>query len=254
MATLEQRNGWFRIVYRYQGKKRSGSLNTQDQKKADFQLAKLELLLRRIKLGEASIPDESDPLDHLLKKTARKEQKENMRGKAAKPPKKKKLKLTIRDAWQRFKEALPFDSLEESTLKGMSTHVDHLVRLIGKTKALDECAKPVIQKYIDSRSKEPGRRGHNVSVQTIKKELRTLSTIWNWAIDEQLLKSPFLGRKLRYPKYTDKPPFQTISQIRGKIKRFSLTENQQAELWESVFLSVTEVNQVLDYVKNNLRH
>ena len=115
----------------------------------------------------------------------------------------------------------------------MATHSSHLSRILGTEKRLFDISKLVLQEYIDKRSKESGRYERNVSVQTIKKELRTFSTVWNWAKEGSLVEGVFPNKKLRYPKYEEKPPFQTIGQIRSKITRFNLSDikSRSTNIW-----------------------
>ena len=160
--------------------------------------------------------------------------------------------MTIKRAWKVFQDTLPNDALEASTLSGMQTHVDHLSRLIGPV-TLNQIDKPTLQRYIDDRSKEAGRYGRTVSVQTIKKELRTFSTIWNWMIEEKLVSHAFPSKKLRYPRSHEKPPFQTWKQIESRVARGGLTEFQIKELWDSLFLDVAQVEEALKYAKENAR-
>ena len=245
MASLETRNGRFRIVFRLEGQKFSRTLGTKDPSVANVQLAQLEHKIKKYEVGTLAIPSGCDPAEYLLNGSARK---------SAVPVKKAYISsVTIKQAWLIFKESLPAGSLEDSTLGGMKTHVDHLARLIGKTIKLSDIDKPCLQQYIDDRSQEAGRYGRNVSVQTIKKELRTFSTIWNWMKEEKLVSHAFPSRKLRYPKAAEKPPFQTWLQIESRIKRGSLTEHQIKELWDCLFLDVNQVKEALRHAKKHAR-
>ena len=51
MASLELRNGKYRIVFRYGGQKFSRTLMTLDRREAKHSLARLEDNLRRLELG-----------------------------------------------------------------------------------------------------------------------------------------------------------------------------------------------------------
>lgn len=244
MAHLETRNGWYRIVFSLKGERFSKSLSTQSERSANASLAKVEDNLHRFELGLIEIPSDRDPALFLLGKDSKKHTRETI---------KKELKsVGIKRAWKIFQDTLPTNALEDSTLSGMNTHVAHLARIIGSLK-LNQIDKPTLQKYIDKRSKESGRYGRTVSVQTIKKELRTFSTIWNWMIEEKLVSHAFPSKKLRYPKFHEKPPFQTWKQIDTRIKRGGLNEYRVKELWDSLFLDTTQVKAVLAHAKTNAR-
>lgn len=122
MATLENRNGWYRLIFRYGGKKVCKSLRTQDSRKANVRL------LKRLRLGEAVVPDLLDPISFIAgesepiasagnsRQTLLREQQLSTSG-------------GINTAWTFFLESIPNNSIEESTLKGMAT-LKSLNRLI----------------------------------------------------------------------------------------------------------------------------
>ncbi len=241
MATLESRNGWYRIVVRIAGKKFSRSLKTKDETASARCLAKIKDNLHRIELGALTIPEScQDPFEILLgpKKSVSTAQ---LSPKVATPS-------TIGHAWEEFKIRIPENSLEKTTLDGMEIHVRHLVRLIGVKRKLHEIEKPVLQQYVDDRSKEPGQNSQKLSPETIKKELRTFSTIWAWMAEAKLVSHSFPNHRLRFPKRSEKQPFQTLEQIEAKVERGGLTESQQSELWDTLFLNVKQVDDVVDHV------
>jgi integrase len=246
MASLEKRNGWYRIILRVDGTKYAKSLNTTNEQSANACLAKVKDNLHRLSLGLISIPEKIDPVAFLLGM----EQKATQTHTQKKPRK----SISIPKAWNLFNDTIPKNSLEGSTLSGMETHVQHLARIIGKKVPLSQIDKPILQRYVDQRATEPGRYNHTVSVQTIKKELRTLSTIWSWMRDRKRVLHAFPNKKLRYPKFQEKPPFQTWRQIETRIQRGNLSKYQIKELWDALFLNVTEVEDVLAFVKAQLKH
>lgn len=60
MASLEKRNGIFRVVFRFSGQKFSRSLKTSEEKSANLSLARLEDNLRRLELGTLSDQEARD--------------------------------------------------------------------------------------------------------------------------------------------------------------------------------------------------
>ena len=103
------------------------------------------------------------------------------------------------------------------------------------------------------RSKEPGRRG-NLSAATIRKELATLSSLWNWAVGQGYVKGPFPRKGLIFPKQEDKPAFQTWSQIERQIQEQGLSGKDANVLWECLYLSNSEIDKLLEFIKTESRY
>ncbi len=137
MASLESRNGRFRIVFRLQGQNFSKTLESQNPKAANVTLAQLEHRLGQYEIGGLVIPPDCDPVEFLL--SGKNKQK-------AKPTKKTYgSSVTILQAWTVFKESLPDNTLEESTLSGMNTHVEpRLSRTLRSMGCLGRLALPVV--------------------------------------------------------------------------------------------------------------
>ena len=148
MAHLETRNGWYRVVFQIKGERFAKSLSTKSEKSANACLAKVSDNLYRFELGLIDIPEGIDPLAFFLGQTGKERTRETVRAEIK--------SVTIKRAWKVFQDTLPNDALEQSTLSGMQTHVDHLSRLIGPV-TLNQIDKPTLQRYIDDRSQEAGR-------------------------------------------------------------------------------------------------
>ena len=59
---------------------------------------------------------------------------------------------------------------------------------------------------------------------------------------------------VRYSKTTEKPPFQTWQEIQRKISRNGLSEDGQKELWDYLFLTLPEIDQLLEHVEETAKH
>jgi hypothetical protein len=66
MPSLEQRNGRFRIVFRFAGQKISRSLKTGKEPDAEASFARLKDNLRRAELGHLVVPEGADVAAFLL--------------------------------------------------------------------------------------------------------------------------------------------------------------------------------------------
>ncbi len=73
---------------------------------------------------------------------------------------------------------------------------------------------------------------------TIRKTIATLWAVWNWAAKSGLLSGAFPNSGVRYPKGTEKPHFQTWKEIEMQIARGGLSDAEQADLWDCLFLTV----------------
>jgi integrase len=241
MASLEKRSGRYRISFRFGGQKFSRSLRTKDEREARASLARLEDNVRRSQLGTLMIPEGADIPTYLLSDG-------NL---SAKPT--AQACLTLEALLDEFFDTLPVRSLEQSTVAGMKIHRGHLLRILGPRFQVRKLTPRDLQGYVKQRSTEEGLRGRRVTGETIKKAIVTLQTVWHWGVTMDLLEGPFPNDSVKYPKATEKPPFQTCSDIRRQIEHRGLAAMQQQELWGFVFLSVPEIAELLAYVKQVAR-
>lgn len=238
MASLEKRPHGYRVVFMFGGEKIARSLQTKDPKQAKATLARMEDTLRRIELGTLPIPEGTDIATFLLSDG-------NL---TAKPRHEKPLTLTqIFDA---YFANLPAGANEQTTIDGMRLHQRHLERLIGSDFAVQRLTTSDLQTFIEKRSKEKGFRG-NVTATTIRKALVTFRTIWRWGMMTGKVTGTFPNRGLKYPKSSEKPPFQTWAEIDRQIQRGGLTAFEEAELWDCLYLTLPEIEELLAFVKTH---
>lgn len=120
---------------------------------------------------------------------------------------------------------------------------------------MDRLAFADLQRYVDARFKEIGKRGRLNSPVTIRKERTSLSGVWAWATRMSLGKTAFPNKELRHQKSDEKPPFQAWAEIERRIKQSELSGRDLSELWEGLFLTAAEIEQTLDFVESNVtRH
>jgi integrase len=70
----------------------------------------------------------------------------------------------------------------------------------------------------------------------------------------EFINNRFPNRGLKFPKADEKPPFQTWQEIERQIERGGLTEGQQKELWDCLFLTLSEIQEFLSFAKGTARH
>jgi integrase len=77
---------------------------------------------------------------------------------------------------------------------------------------------------------------------------------WNWGVHAGLAKVTFPNRGLKYPKADEKPPFQTWQEIERQIGQGGLSKLDQQGLWDCLFLTLAEIDELLVYVKEHAHH
>jgi integrase len=240
MASLEKRyDGRYRIVFCWQGKRRYHSLGKMPEREALSCLDRLEESLRFVDRGLLQVPPDAD-LGRFLVSGG----KLGVKATVDAP-------LTLGDLFKRYQAEHPEGVKESSTRSTESIHTAHLLRLLGSRTSARTITTETLQGYVNARSKEKGRGGRTVSHVTIQKELGTLSSIWNrWARPLGLLTGPAPTKGLVYAKVRAKPPFQTREQIERQLARGGLSAAEIKELWGSLFLTLSQIRELLDLVRS----
>jgi integrase len=83
-----------------------------------------------------------------------------------------------------------------------------------------------LQKYVT------GREG-KVQPGTMKMELISLRTAWNWGAAFGLVEGKFPNKGLRFPKSKEKPPFMTWDEVERRVTQGGLAK----ELWDCLYLT-----------------
>lgn len=246
MASLEKRGQSFRIVFRYGGIKYGRSLETTSERTAQAALARLEDNLHRLQIGTLEIPPQGDLASFLLADGR------------LRPTKAKKSATiqsddatTLASLFTQFWGNLPEGSLEKSTIDGMRIHQRQLEKHFGKSQLVQSLTLTQLQDYVAERSKDKGLHGRRVKATTIKKAIVTLRTVWNWGRQHELIDKELPAKGLKYPKGTEKPPFMTLAEVQKRVLKASVAE--AAELWECVFLTLNEIDELLHSVKRRAR-
>lgn len=204
MAWLEQRScGVFYLSFRYGGVRFKRSLGTKSKREAQSRKIRLEDTIRLVEAGRTELPADADVATFLLSEGRRAQ-------KAAVSD------LRLGDLCDRYRTQATPGKLEPSTIKMIEIHHRHFKRVMGERSRVSGLQAAQVQKYIDVRGREPGRRGGLVSGDTIVKEVSSLRSTWQWAIDAGLIRkttSPFEG--LRYPKTSELLPSAPLSRSRS---------------------------------------
>jgi integrase len=238
MAGLQERNGSYRILFRYAGKQHAFTLDgnpTEDLARA--KVGEVDLKLHQLKQRFISVPPEMDICEFL-----------KFEGRPAVVPKLTPGKTSLGSFRDQYLAAHR-SSLEKTTLDGIELHFGYFVEEWTESFPINDLDLLTLQKYVDGRTKDDGLNGRKVSAATIKKEIITLRTAWNWAKRAKIVKEPFPYVGLRYPRTTEKPPFMTKAEIERKIKPGGLTEAEEADLWDAMYPTTEETKSILKLIK-----
>ena len=240
MASLEYdvASNRYRLRFRYAGRAYKRSLKTTNQREARTVASRVDETIRLLEHGRLEIPPEADPAAFILS-----DGKSN--GKPTTPAIR-----TLEDLFTLYTEKLPTGAKEASTLEGEAIHRKHLLRHLKGSSLVRSLTAGDMQAYVEKRLQDKWR-GKAIRPDTIKKELTTFRLTWRWAVDQGYLNGPAPLKGVKLPKREEKPPFMTWEEIRRIIERGGLTAAEEAELWECLFLTHGEVQEVLDYVKEH---
>jgi integrase len=129
-------------------------------------------------------------------------------------------------------------AIEPNTLYTMTIHLDHLEETFGKRFMLSALTLAKLQSHITDRA-------NDVSPVTIKKELDTFRSVWNWGLRMKWVDGVFPCKGLVYPKIDEKLPFMTWDEIERRIK----AGGDADKLWECLYLDTAQVAEMLADVK-----
>jgi integrase len=238
MASLETRSGRYRIAFRHGGRKFHYSLKTADRKEAEGSLARLEENLRLLERGRLQPPPDADLPTFLLSD-----------GKASAKPQVGAAVLTLQGLCERYAAVHSNGAMERNSLDTVEMHLRHFRRTLGDAFAVGRLRQDDLQSHVTRRARDRGIRGRRISPVTLRKEVASFRAAWNWGVQAGLLSGPFPNRGLVYPKTDEKPPFRTLEQIERQIAGGGLTPAEQEELWDCVFLTVPQVQELLEHVR-----
>ncbi len=242
MASLQKRNGSYRILFFHQGKLQSFTLGKVIRAEAERKAAQVDYLLMRLKQRLVQMPDGIDIVTFV-------EQDGSPVTNAGTPI--SRAAITLAEARDRYIETLSAGAVEANSLATTTMHIGHFVRTFGGQIPFAELTQLSLQRHINERAKKK-YRGRRLSPVTLKKEMASLRAMWNWAVNAKLIQGHFPSRGLVYPKHDEKPSFQTRVEIERKI--VGLTKAEQSDLWDSLFLTLPEIDDLLAHVQKHGVH
>ena len=243
MAWLTKRGNVFHLGFRYSGRIFRASLRTTNQRIANAAVSRVDENIRLVETGRLAIPADTRELATFLLSD----------GKLSEKPALPTV-TSLSDVFSSYRNAMSNGSMEPNSLATTKIHTNHLQRILDSESSFRSLSFADLQRYVDTRSQEKGRRGKNLSPTTIKKEVATLRAIWSWAQKHGYVSDVFPGKGLRFRKSEEKFRFQTWNEIEYQIKRGCLDDCEQEELWDCLFLTLTEVSEMLSCVADKARN
>lgn len=267
MAWLQCRNGSWRVLFRYKKEQHTFWLGEVEEHEARAVSAKVDYWLMRFKQNLVNLPPGCDIVTFVQHD-----------GKPPDHPSPQQKELTLadlREVYFRFQEK----KLEQTTLDGIRLHFDHLTRILSQKRLITPLTRADLQSYVDKRSEEwidpniyrkkrraklaanPPKRKYkrktprppealdkplrHPSAATIKKEIISLRTAWNWARRHLGLREEFPGTGLDYAKIEEGLPFMTWQEAECRIA----AGDDPEQIWDCVYLRPDEIASMLEWVK-----
>jgi hypothetical protein len=197
----------YKVCFRFRGRSYKKSLTTTDRDDAEIILGGVKRTLLRLEQNLLELPAHADILTFVLSD-----------GKQAEKPPPQPQVLTLQDLIDSYTSACSVGAMEENSLETTKMHLRHFVETFGKGFAVGGLKLADLQRHVERRAKKQGIRKRLLSPTTIRKEVATFRAAWNWGVQAGQLSGPFPHRGLKYPKTSEKPPFQTWEEIERQIQ------------------------------------
>jgi integrase len=228
MATLQVRNGSYRVQFSYNRKLHNFTLGRVTADEADSKCRQVDYLLMRLKQGFITLPDGTDIVAFI--------EHDGQPPKVVAVPNQRKV-VTLAVLRDRYLETHSNGSLEASTLYTCRIHFKHLDGILGEGITLSDLTLATLQSYVNKRARK-------VSPATIRKEMATFRAAWNWGRLHNLTIGDFPNKGLKYAKLCQQPHFMTYEQIDRQVKA-----GGDIKLFESLYLQLDEIEDLLATIK-----
>jgi integrase len=232
MASLQERNGSYRILFCHHGKLHSFTIGKVERDEAENKARQVDYLLMRLKQRLIVLPAGTD----IVTFVEHDGKPPDLGPTLADSPRQA---VTIGHLKDRYLITHANGTIEQNSLDTCKLHLGHFARILGDGFPLGVLSLARMQEYVNQRAKA------KISPVTIRKEIATLRAAWNWGEPMALTSGRFPSQGLRYPKADEKPPFMTMAEIKRQIA----AGGDPDTLWEALYLQAGEITQLLAYVK-----
>jgi len=246
MAWLEEHptSGHFKVCFRWGKNKIKRTIKTSNRRDAEAATVRLEENITLVERGRLTLPADADIATFLLSD-----------GKLIANPKDEPAKdvLALGKMCDQYIEVHSHGAMEDNSLDTVRLHLRHFVKSLGGSFHIQSLTLDHLQQHVDRRSRKK-YRGRPLSPITLRKEVATFRACWNWGAHAGKVVGPFPYRGLKYPKTTEKPAFQTWEEIERQIARGGLKTEDERDLWDCLYLNLTQVDELLRFVRDKARH
>jgi hypothetical protein len=183
VASLQVRSGSWRVIFRHNGLQHFVTIGEVEETEAQGVKARYEYLLRLLKQRLLTLPPGMDIVTFL-----------QLDGKPAdKAADSDSPEITFAELRDGYLKTISNGAVENNTLYTSKIHLAHLAGTLGERFLIPALRHADLQRHIN-------RRSPKAAAVTIKKELDTLRSAWNWAKRMGHVRDDFPGAGLVYPK------------------------------------------------------
>jgi len=147
-GNLQERNGWFHLQFRYQGRQFSHGLGTQERKEAEAIRGSVDRALIRIKNRELTPPGTQDDVVAFLLAG----------GKVVEVAAPVKAPLTAKELRDQYLQAHGNGAIETNSLATVRLHLNHVLHHLGDRFVIRDLKNQQLQDYLDKRAGAAARR------------------------------------------------------------------------------------------------
>jgi len=246
MAWLERHptSGHYKICFRWGKQRIKRTIKTTSRKDAETAMVRLQENISLVERGRLVLPADADVATFLLSDGM-------LSSKPQETP--ATVVLTLDELRQKYVDAHSCGAMERNSLETVKLHLRHFVDTLGASFPAASLALDDLQRHVDRRSRKL-YRGRLLSPITLRKEVATFRACWNWGLHANKVVRPFPYRGLKYPKSTEKPPFQTWDEVERQIARGGLTPGEVRDLWDCLYLNVQQVDELLSFFREKAKH
>lgn len=237
MASLQERNGSYRVLFCYHGKLHTFTIGQVAKDEAENKARQVDYLLMRLKQRLIVLPEGTD----IVTFVEHDGKPPDIGPMLANAPRQA---VTLGHLKERYLTTHANGTIEANSLDTCRLHLGHFARVLGDAFPLGELSLAKLQEYVNQRAKA------KISPVTIRKEIATLRAAWNWGEPMDLTSERFPSKGLRYPKADEKPPFMTMEEIERQIAAGSDPDT----LWEALYLQASELAELLAHVEKKAPH